>query len=285
MQAALRRPPEPGKWISAVFSVVMHAVLVLVLFYGVQWQRRAPEAVSVELVRGLPSPPAAMQEAPPPQPRPEPRPIPKTEVKPELPKPVAKDAIVLKEAKAKKEPPRPEPPKPEVKPQPPKKVMAKDTKPEKLPEPNTRELENKRINEALDRTLEKLGKTRQEDKLAAAQADASKKRAEAEAAAGRSKAESAWITKVQDKVRGNISLPPGIAGRPTAEIEVEFLPSGDIRGEMKIVKSSGNPALDQAILKSLLKSQPFDKPPQGALVKPNKFLFDPLDPRYASAER
>jgi colicin import membrane protein len=60
-------------------------------------------------------------------------------------------------------------------------------------------------------------------------------------------------------VRGNIVLPSGIQGNPQAVFEVTQLPSGEVLG-VKILKSSGNKLLDDAIERAILKSSPLPKP-------------------------
>jgi colicin import membrane protein len=79
---------DPGKVSSAVLAAAVHLALLAVLVFGVRWQNRPPEAVSVELWE--PPAPAPVVEAPKPAPRVEPAPEVKTEpVKPEpvVPKP------------------------------------------------------------------------------------------------------------------------------------------------------------------------------------------------------
>ena len=50
---------EPGEWLSLALAVLVHVVLALVLVFGVNWQSRPPESVTVELWE-------APQAAPPP---------------------------------------------------------------------------------------------------------------------------------------------------------------------------------------------------------------------------
>jgi colicin import membrane protein len=85
---------------------------------------------------------------------------------------------------------------------------------------------------------------RQLRQLAAEQAGAERKRGLAE-----------YIDKVRGKIRGNISLPPGIQGNPQAEFEVTQLPTGEVL-DVKLRRSSGNPALDAAVERAIRKSSP-----------------------------
>ncbi|MDR1890011.1 MAG: TonB C-terminal domain-containing protein [Zoogloeaceae bacterium] len=79
-------------------------------------------------------------------------------------------------------------------------------------------------------------------------------------AAGRKSAEAAWSGKIRSKVQGNIVLPPTIQGNPEAVFEVNLLPTCEIVGQPRLIHSSGNPALDAAILRAILKSSPLPKP-------------------------
>lgn len=92
--AALYR--DPGNAPAAVLSVLVHVALFVLLFFGVRWQSKLPDAVVVEL---WDSPPVVEQPPPVEVPKPEPKPEPTTEPLP--PKP---DIAVEK----KKEPPKKE---------------------------------------------------------------------------------------------------------------------------------------------------------------------------------
>src|SRR5471032_3302616 len=97
---------EPGVHSSEILAILVHVLLFTVLFFGVRWQSRPPETVSVEL--WVPPPPPVVERV---EVKPEPvvEPPPKPEPKIELPKP---DIAI----KAKPEP-KPVPPKPNPKPE------------------------------------------------------------------------------------------------------------------------------------------------------------------------
>ncbi|MBS1189994.1 MAG: Cell division and transport-associated protein TolA [Rhodocyclaceae bacterium] len=238
-------PQEPGKRKALALAAAVHLALIGALLYGVHWKSSQPEAVEVELWSSRPAPaPAAAPPAPRPEPKPEPRPEPKPEPKPEV-KPPVKPDIALKEEKKKPEPkkpePKPEPKKPEPKPEP--------KKPEPKPEPRDA------FKDALEREEKQRSTANTQARLAAqAAAEADGLRA---AAAKRGLAD--YISKIRGKIRGNIVLPMGIQGNPEASFEVNQLPSGEVLS-VKLKKSSGNPALDTAIERAILKSSPLPKP-------------------------
>ncbi len=75
-----------------------------------------------------------------------------------------------------------------------------------------------------------------------------------------------YAAKIRGKVRGNIVLPPSIQGNPEAIFAVDQLPSGEILA-VKLKRSSGNPGLDAAIERAILKSSPLPKPDDPALFQ------------------
>jgi len=242
---------DPGRAASAALAALVHIALAILLVYGIRWQTRSPEAVEVELVRAMPSPPAPAAVAPP---APEPAPPPKLEPKPEpkvepKPAPPAKPDIALKE----KEKPKPEPkPVPKVEPKP-------------APDKASRQL----MTDALKRETAQIEARKAEQELAAIKA--------AQSASARSKATADYIGKIKGKIKGNLMLPPDIRGNPEAVFDVIQLPSGEILS-VKLKKSSGHAAYDSAIERAILKSSPLPKPEQGDLFsRALELKFRPLE--------
>jgi len=222
----------------------VHIVLAAVLVLGVRWQVSAPDVVEVDLV-----------DAPPPPPVVEPKPPPKVEpppvVKPEPPK-VVKPQIAIPEK------PKPKPkPKPEVKPK---------------ADPNF----DKRLKEQVAMEQKALDQQRQERELRELLA---RKQAEAEraAAAAKTKALNEYIARIQAKVKGGWILPQDIQGNPEAIFLVAQLPTGDVL-TIKLIKSSGNAAYDDAVERAILKSSPLPLPPPGVpFSRELKLTFRPHD--------
>jgi TolA protein len=250
MNAALFEDREdPGRKASAALAVAVHVALAVLLVYGIRWQTRSPEAVEVELVRALPAPAPAAVAPPEPEPAPPPKIEPKPEPRPEpKPAPPAKPDIALKEK---------EKPKPEPKPVP---------KAEPKPKPN-------KVDPLLDRELKDLEAQRRKQ-MAARELEQLKSD---QAAVARSKATADYIGKIKGKIKGNIVLPPDIRGNPEAIFDVVQLPSGEILS-VKLKKSSGHAAYDNAIERAILKSSPLPKPEQGELFSRSLELkFRPLE--------
>ena len=257
---------EPGKKYALAFTILVHVGLLVVLFFGVQWKRSAPEVMEVELWSAKPTPATYVPPPPPPPPepevKPEPKPEPKVEPKPEPPPPKKPDIAVKEEKKKpepkkpepKPEPPKPEPKKPEPKPEPKKPEPAK---PEAKPQPKFDF--NKELANETSQLRSKNNPSAQQMANAAA--------AESEQRASSNKRGLAdYATKIRTKVRGNIVLPPNIQGNPEAVFEVNQLPTGEVLA-VKLKRSSGNPGLDAAIERAILKSSPLPKPDDAALFQ------------------
>jgi colicin import membrane protein len=100
---------------------------------------------------------------------------------------------------------------------------------------------------------------------------------QAAAGAARNKAQLDWIDRVRSRIRGNIILPPDIPGNPEAIFDVVQLPTGEII-DVKLRKSSGVRAYDDAVQRAILKSSPLPKPAQADLFQRSLELrFRPVD--------
>ncbi|PAT31691.1 protein TolA [Vandammella animalimorsus] len=84
-----------------------------------------------------------------------------------------------------------------------------------------------------------------------------------------------WGGQVRAKVRPLINFPAAISGNPATEVEVRMDASGRITGK-RIVKSSGNPGWDQAVLRALDKAQSLPKD-NGRVHSPVTLVFTPND--------
>ncbi|MDB5801113.1 MAG: energy transducer TonB [Rhodocyclales bacterium] len=263
MNPAAMTREAPGKWGSLVLTACIHGALVLLLFYGVQWQTRPPEPVQVDLVRSLP-PPVAV-ETPVPVPPPKPIPVPK-EVEPPplkkpdiaLPKPPEKPVI--------KEKPPVEPPKPVEKPLP--KPQEKPPEPAK-PQISARELEAQRQHDLLLMESDKARRQIQAQTNAVNKADRDSATARVN---GRSEAE--WIDAITQKVRGNLSA-AAPQGNPEAVFAIELFPTGEV-GAIRLQRTSGNKALDEAMERAIRSSSPLPLPSRPDVFQRNlRFVFKP----------
>ena len=248
--------------ISRALAAGMHVAFVLLLIFGVSWQKRVVEAPAVvELWKSLPpmpveqaAPPPKIEPEPKPKPEPRPQPAPKPEVKP-APKPdIALKEKMEKERKLKER---------ELEKQKQhelekrkeddaKKLKAKEQQELKKKEDEKRKLEKERLAQEAD--LKRLAAEKQAlaDRLAKEQATA------------QTRALNEFVTRIQNKIRNNIIEPPGLQGNPQVEFEVVILPGGEIMdGSVKLKRSSGIPSYDQAVERAILKSSPLPVPAAG----------------------
>jgi colicin import membrane protein len=269
---------EPGKWASLGLTVAVHLGLIAFLVFGVRWQSSPPAGMQVDLVAAVPSqpappPPAPAPEPPKPAPKPEPpKPIPPPEPPKPEPKPAVQPDIATKSPEPKKpvkpepkpEPPKPEPKKPEPKPEP--------KKPEPKPEPPP-EKPRAVVPPKDDYMTERLAQETQRTQLERMLRDDA-----ARAAAARNRAAGdAYTNAIRTKVRGNLLRPPGVSGNPEAVFEVDQLPSGEVLA-IRLKRSSGVPALDDAIERAIRRSSPLPLPDNKELFERTLELrFRPLD--------
>ena len=244
-----------------VLAALVHLLLISALFFGVQWKSQEAAPVAVELWSA--PPPSAVRPPLVVEPKPLPKPEPKPEQKPEPEPKVKPDIAVKEEKKPKKEEPKKEEPKKEE----PKKTEPKKEEPKKV-EPKkdeTKKPESDRrpnFDDELSKDLKEVqrkGNAREQNARINAELNQMGQLKGELAATANKRGLASYVAKVADKIRGNIVLPPGIQGKPEAIFIVNQLPSGDVI-DVKIRKSSGNKALDDAIERAIRKSSPLPKP-------------------------
>lgn len=260
-----------------LLAAAVHILLVGALFFSVQWRSQAPTAISVEVWRSAPAPqPAPVIKAEPaPEPPPPPPPPPKVEPKPLPPKletPVKPDIAVKDDKKKKEELKKPkEEPKPEPEPKPKPVEVKKDKPPEpkkedvKKPAPEIRPDWNDELQRDLKQAQQQKALHDQRNRADAELRQIGQAQAEL-AASARQRGLANYIARIAGSIKTHIVLPPGIKGNPEAVFMVTQLPTGDVlEGGVKVQKSSGNKALDEAIVRAILKASPLPKPDDPSL--------------------
>lgn len=247
-----KRRANPYKARAAALSLFVHLLLLVLLLVSFEWKTQQPVMVAqVELWESLPADkPVAKPPQPKPvpePPKPEPKPLPKPEPKPEPapePEPEPKAEIQVK----KKEPEKPKPPKPEKKPEP--------KKPEPKPEPKKEEMLN----------LDELKRLQQELLEEGASAPAKK---QGPTQAGENVVNQSEIDKyrglITAKIKRYVNRQVCGTGKPELEVEISLMPTGELIGTPKLVKSSGLPACDEAVERAILQAQPLPLPTQPEL--------------------
>jgi colicin import membrane protein len=257
VQAVQRR--DPGATASAVLALTVHAMLFIVLFFGIRWRTKQPEPVMAELWSQLPA-----IEAPRPAPPPpvvEPKPAPKVEPKPE-PKPAPKPDIAIEQEKKRKEEAE-------------KKKREDELRAKAEAERKEKEAGDRRRDE------QAAERRRMQDQLARELSTAAPKSAApatgVPAPAADPNALAGWTDQVSAKVRANIVLPPDLVGNPEATFDVFLLPTGEVQS-VKLVRSSGNRVLDDAWERAILKSSPLPRPAKPEVFRRDlRLVFRPRD--------
>jgi len=228
-----------------LLTFAVHAVLLAFMFIGVRMQNRPGDTVTVELWEAPPPPPVVEAPKPPPPPKVE---APTPEPEPEVKKP---------EIVEKAPPPKPKP-KPEA------KAPPKD------------DLEKLLMREQVAMEQRKLDEERRQIDEARRKAD-SEKTARQLAATARDKALNEYVNRIRFAVRQRWILPPDLQGNPQCIFKVVQIPSGDVI-DVKLVKSSGNAAYDEAVHRAILASSPLPPPPAGVpFYRELELTFRPKD--------
>jgi colicin import membrane protein len=281
--------PEPGgSWgLPTALALLVHALLVVALTWGVSWKQTPEPVLDAELWSALPQvaapalvePPTEAPTEPQPEPEaPEPEPEPKPAPPPPPPPPAAKapspakpDIVAQKKAqdeqKAKEQAAKDKAAKDkEIKDKAVKDKAAKDLQAKK------KQAEDKAKKDKLAKEKAAKDKAAKEkaEKAAEAQAAADAKRREAQRkeqidrmlgqaggqgnSAGNEAANSgpsaSYGGRVAARIKPNVVLADPISGNPRAEVEVRADADGKIVSR-RLVKSSGNPTWDQAVLRAI----------------------------------
>ena len=310
-------PAPEGTGRSVGASLVVHALLIVALTAGIQWKQDNSLSVEAELWSAVPmaaAPKLVEVEAPPPPPAPKPEPAPKPVVKaPEPPAPnrdadiaLAKKRKIEEEKKIQEALKAEERRKEELKKEAEKKAKAKleedkrklEAKKEEERKEKERKEKEKEKERAEKERKEKEAKKQQEQKDNKVSAEEAKKleaiRKEnmkrIAGLAGASGSENATGTamkssgpsdsyggRIRARVKPNITFDPSsVAGNPAAEVEVRCAPDGTIVSR-KLVKSSGNSAWDNAVLKAIDKTEILPRDTDGRVHSPLLLVFKPND--------
>lgn len=89
-----------------------------------------------------------------------------------------------------------------------------------------------------------------------------------------------YINKIQAKIRGNVNKTLCGEGNPELKFDIALLPTGQISGSPKLVKSSGSSACDEAVERAIIASEPLPLPADSSLFsqfRNLKLKFRPND--------
>lgn len=302
---------ESGISIKAgVLAVLVHALLLGAILLSVNWKAAHPElnVTEVELWDKLPNASSLKLEQKLEQPKVEP---PKVEP-PKVAEPKPEPPLVVKDEPAPKPEPKPvvektEEPKADIELE--KKKELEQKQAQKREEALKKELALKEQQEKLDQqkklvALQAMSREEelrekeqliQEKKAAKAERDALKKlqqealaddkaEGDKQASAARAAANAGIIaeykSKIRAKIQRNVNKTLCSEGNPQPVFEITLMPTGDVQGNPKLSKPSGNAACDDAVERAILQSQPLPLPEDSDLFSQFRNLnlkFKPND--------
>jgi colicin import membrane protein len=257
----------------------VHLLFALLLVFGVSWETEPPAPIMVDVWSAPPAARPVPVRAPVPEPEPpapEPKPTPEP-VKPPEAEPVPKAPDIALEKKKAEE------------------ARLKALKEKQLAEDKARAEEKARADaEAARKAKEKqLAEQKKRDLLRQMEEEDLRQRMEEEAGAAREAAARVADAKrgaavagivaqygamISAKVRGNTRLPDNLTGNPEVRCLVKLLPTGEVKS-VQVIRSSGNTAYDEAVVRGIEKSSPLplpdDRDARAAFVPELSFVHRP----------
>ena len=262
----IRKHENTDSWKAGFLAIAVHVLLLGAMLVSFNWKAAHPvlNITEVELWDKLPAAkPVAL-----PQPKPEPKPI--VEDKPE-PKP---EPILDKK-------PEPEESKVDIALENKKKALELKEKAES----EKLKLDKLELQKKEDLT-KKLAEEMREDALKEAKAAEKQAKLDREKALEKIKQDSLnentgtdtkaasaasasvigeYTDKIKSKIRGNVNKTLCSDGNPELQFNVGLLPTGELSGSPKLVKSSGSTACDDAVERAIAASQPLPLPSDPAI--------------------
>jgi colicin import membrane protein len=271
----IRTYEKEVSWKAGWLAIAVHLALLGALLISFNWKAAHPvlNVTEVELWDSIPNQTVRMPE---PVVKVEPKPIIKEEPKPE-PKPIV-------EEKPKEEP--------QVDIALEKKKKALELKKEADLQKKEKTIEQqKQLNalkeEALKDDVRKPVKENKFDALKILQQEAlaEEKAAGDQQAIGAKAAANAGVIgeftdKIKAKIRGNVNKSLCGEGNPELRFEIGLLPTGELSGSPKLIKSSGSAACDEAVERAIMASEPLPLPSDASLMaqfRNLKLKFRPND--------
>jgi len=269
----IRKHENSDSWKAGILAITVHLALLAAMLISINWKAAHPvlNVTEVELWDKLPAPKPVVQE----------------ETKPE-----AKPEVIEKTKPVEVEKPKPEEPKVDIELEKKKKELEQKIleqkqldekiKKEQELEQKQKELDEQRKKDALEKIkqdaradVEREKKTddkKRKDALEKIKQEAlldenaaSEKQASAASSAANANIIKGFTDKMADKIRGKITSGLCGDGNPVLKVNIDILPTGQIRGSARITKSSGNSTCDDAVERAILSSEPFQLPEDSKL--------------------
>ena len=295
-------PPPPGTGRSLSASLLVHALLVVALTAGINWNRDNTLSAEAELWSAVPqaAAPKWVEVEPPPPPPPPPKAV----VKPAPPPAPDREADIAlaKRRKAQEEAKKLEAQREQERRKIDEQKKAEEKKQKELKdklkaEEDKRKLDAKREHDRKEKEQrEKEAKKQQElkqrqaaeetKKIDAIRDDNLKRIAGLAGASGDANAtgtamksagpSDSYAGRIRGRVKPNIVFTEEVTSNNAAEVEVRCAPDGTIVGR-KLLKSSGNKAWDDAVLKAIDKTEVLPRDVDGRIFPSLIISFKPRD--------
>lgn len=263
-----RSPDGTGRGLMLALGV--HALLVVAIAFSVSWRTSDPVGVEAELWAAVPqiAAPKPVEPEPTPQPKkvePPPPPPPKAEPTPKVP-----DAqIAIEKARREEEKRKEEARQEELKRQKEEAQRKQDEAEQKK-----KELAEKKKREAAEAAA---AEKRREDQIARMAALAGDGAPNSPGTAARTAGPSAtYAGRIKARILPNIVFSDTVAGNPLATVEVRAAPDGTIIGK-RLLKSSGVPAWDEAVLRAIDKTEILPRDTDGRVPSSFEISFRPRE--------
>jgi colicin import membrane protein len=275
-----RAPRGMGRGL--MLAIAAHVLLVIALSFSVSWHNQTPEGVEAELWAAVPQIAAPRAVDVPAQPVPTPAPTPKPVPRVRAPEPAAT-------------PPAPPAPRPDaqIATERAEKKEAKRLAAEQAAEAAAKEVEKqktmkaKQVKAAQDKAQEQKEEAAVSAQLAA-QREANLKRIMGQAgatgaatatgnAAQQAGPSADYLGRIKARIKPNVSFPDTVAGNPAVEIEVRLTPEGRIIQPSRVVKSSGAPEWDEAVLRAIAKTEVLPRDESGKVPPSMTIVYRPRD--------
>ena len=241
---------------AGALTFLVHVILFGLLLFSVHWKTVQPMNVAeVELWDTLPTPKVTAQ-SPQPQSVEEAKPVEAVKPAPKQESP----AVVEAEIKMKKDPVKPALPVEK------RKEMDKVEKPKEEPKPKEVPASPKPTKAELE-ALKKLQQEMlaEDTKLTPVKSSGPavvKTEAVSQAGAANQSEVAKYVGLITSKIKQHVNKQVCGSGKPELIFNISLIPTGEVIGHPKLLKSSGLPACDDAVERAILESQPLPVPTQ-----------------------
>ncbi len=268
-------PQEPGKWKAITLALIVHAVLLAFLWFGINWANDKPETIEAEVWS-----PQELEKAPPPVQPPEPEPIvkPAPEVK-ETPAVEDPDIALERDKKAKRlEKEKHDEELAAEKQKANEKAAAEKEKADKKLADDKKKTDDQKKLADDKRKEDALAKKIHDETMRTMNSDNKSPDSGNSDRSQGSLIDSGWLAHIKAKIKSNTHVLVSSEDNAPVEFEITLFIDGSLKGQPIMKKSSGIPEFDDAVRRGIEQSQPFPPDKTGTVPKkPITIVYRPKD--------